>query len=156
MQLLSNENESHFSPVPRRIGNETMFLMRGVSTFAGLWEQTSKRHWAAEKTGRPVKICAYPCVWVWASWSTHNVCDSIVLASVGKWRTKYLETTPLGNMQSAHFYCCGNMNPNLQLTNHHGNIVCVAPHIFSGGYAGCVCACVFDSLLLNITIVVLW
>ena len=48
---------------------------------------------------------------------------------------------------SPHFCCCGNVNPNLQRSDHHGNIVCVVAHLFSGRHVGCVCVCVWWSIV---------
>lgn len=81
-------------------------------------------------------------MWVWASWSTHNMCDSIVLASVEKWRTKYLETTPLGNMQSPQSIAVGTWTP-IFSSPITMETLCVLLHIFSqaGTLAVSVCVC---------------
>ena len=42
--LLSSEDKPRLTLVPRRTGNETRLLERGVSTFAGLEECTSEGH----------------------------------------------------------------------------------------------------------------
>ena len=50
--LLSSEDKPRLTLVPRRTGNETRLLERGVSTFAGLEECTSGRHWAIDRPER--------------------------------------------------------------------------------------------------------
>ena len=62
--LLSSEDEPHLSLVPRRTRIKTtcMLLVRGVSTFEGLWERISERHWGAERTEMSTKVMWDLCV----------------------------------------------------------------------------------------------